>query len=136
MVNELIEELDTVRIIALNVIGTVVDIGSGGIYTVEFVDDDLPIGAHDKHILYHCRSDEIEFYHKGPVLAVESSKLPEIPPKRVECPVLKVEIDDIDCIENREIVDGNHGGRFFPDGFDKTDGFESICKGCRWHVYN
>ena len=70
-----IEELDTVRIKALNVIGTVVDIDSYGRYTVEFVDDELPIGDHDKHILYYCRIDDIEFYHKGPVLAAESSRL-------------------------------------------------------------
>ena len=35
----------------------------------------------------------------------------------VECPVLKKMIKDIDCIENRDIVDGNLDERFLPEGF-------------------
>ena len=58
------------------------------------------------------------------------------PPEKVKCPVLDyMEIDAIDCIENRELVDGDHSGRFYPDGFEDNPDYEDICQECEWHNY-
>lgn len=54
---------------------------------------------------------------------------------RVYCPVLDREIEDIDCIENRDIVDGNLDERFLAEGFRKRKDWKSACRKCEWHNY-
>ena len=53
----------------------------------------------------------------------------------VECPVLKKIIKDIDCIENRDIVDGNLDERFIPEGFKERRDWKGACRACKWHEY-
>ena len=53
----------------------------------------------------------------------------------VECPVLKKMIKDIDCIENRDIVDGNLDERFLPEGFNERRDWKGACRACKWHEY-
>ena len=54
---------------------------------------------------------------------------------KVECPVLERWIEDIDCIENRDVVDGNLIERFLPDDFKNKSEWKGICITCKWHDY-
>ncbi len=51
----------------------------------------------------------------------------------VHCPLLSREIEDIDCIENRDIVDGNLDEKFLPEEFKSRRDWKSICRECKWH---
>lgn len=53
----------------------------------------------------------------------------------VHCPVLGREIEGIDCIENRDIVDGNLDERFLPEGFKNRRDWKSTCRECKWHDF-
>jgi len=54
---------------------------------------------------------------------------------RVYCPLLEKEIEDIDCIENRDIADGNLDEGFLPEGFKSRRDWKSVCRECKWHDY-
>ncbi len=56
-------------------------------------------------------------------------------PSHVLCPVLDKEIRDIDCIENRDAVDGNVVEKYLLDGFKEREDWKDRCKSCQWHNY-
>ena len=53
----------------------------------------------------------------------------------VLCPLVDEEIEDIECIENREIADGNLIESCLPDRFKQKKSLREICKKCKWHNY-
>ena len=53
----------------------------------------------------------------------------------VKCPLVDEMIEDIDCIENVDAVDGRLKADKLPDRFKKKDDWETICKKCKWHNY-
>lgn len=53
----------------------------------------------------------------------------------VDCPLVDRKIEDIDCIENREIVDGNLIEECMPECYKKKENWKDICKKCKWHNY-
>ena len=121
---EIIEEFDTVYVEKENKSGVVVDIDGFGKYTVEYNDDSLPIGVDGKHILFCCSREEIRLVIKGtdPDLNLDG------PPKTVLCPVLKDEIADIDCLENRD-------NRFPDKVYEEIPDCMEKCKECEWHNF-
>ena len=52
-------------------------------------------------------------------------------PDYVMCPLVDAEIENIDCIENSDAVDG----MLKKDRFKKKSEWEKICKKCKWHNY-
>ncbi len=120
-----IEELDTVYIEKEKKSGTVVDISKFGKYTVEYVDDKLPIGAEGKHILIDCIREDIRLVHKGAAKVDENL---DGPPKFILCPVLGKEIADIDCLENRD-------NSFTETVYDEIPDCSEKCKECEWHDF-
>lgn len=56
-------------------------------------------------------------------------------PDYVMCPLVDQEIENIDCIENSDAVDGIIQKENVPDRFKKKPGWEEICKKCKWHEY-
>ena len=54
---------------------------------------------------------------------------------RVMCPLVDEIIENIDCIENSDAVDGLIKKNSVPDRFKRKPGWESICKKCQWHNY-
>lgn len=66
---------------------------------------------------------------------VENDAMEEAP-DNVSCPLVGGEmIDAGDCIENRDIADGNIKERHLPDKFKVKTDWRSICKNCRWHYF-
>lgn len=55
--------------------------------------------------------------------------------RRVDCPLVDEIIEDIDCIENRDIVDGMIIESSMPERFKKKEHWKDICKKCKWHNY-
>lgn len=55
--------------------------------------------------------------------------------RMVMCPLVDKEIEDIDCIENRDCIDGFIRISSLPDKYKQKDGYEDICKNCKWHNY-
>ena len=53
----------------------------------------------------------------------------------VKCPLVDEMIEDIDCIENVDAVDGRLKADKLPERFKKKDDWETICKKCKWHNY-
>lgn len=53
----------------------------------------------------------------------------------VFCPLVDEIITDIDCIENRDIVDGMFTMSCLPDKYKEKKDFMEICKNCKWHNY-
>ena len=56
-------------------------------------------------------------------------------PDVVLCPLVDVEIENIDCIENSDAVDGIIKKETVPLRFKKKHDWETICKNCKWHGY-
>lgn len=56
-------------------------------------------------------------------------------PDVVLCPLVDVEIENIDCIENSDAVDGIIKKETVPLRFKKKPDWEAICKNCKWHGY-
>ena len=56
-------------------------------------------------------------------------------PDVVLCPLVDVEIENIDCIENSDAVDGIIKKETVPLRFKKKSDWESICKNRKWHGY-
>ena len=56
-------------------------------------------------------------------------------PDVVLCPLVDVEIENIDCIENSDAVDGIIKKETVPLRFKKKPDWEKICKNCKWHGY-
>lgn len=58
------------------------------------------------------------------------------PPRYVLCPLVEQDIESIDCIENRDIVDGFIKENHIPLRFKKKSDWKEICLNCEWHNYN
>lgn len=56
-------------------------------------------------------------------------------PDYVMCPLVDEKIENIDCIENSDAVDGMLKKDFVPERFKKKPEWEEICKKCKWHGY-
>lgn len=53
----------------------------------------------------------------------------------VFCPLVDKMIEDIDCIENRDVVEGMIIESALPDKYKKKENWKNICKNCKWHNY-
>ncbi len=53
----------------------------------------------------------------------------------VFCPLVDEIIEDIDCIENRDCVDGFIKLTSLPERYKVKKDFINICKKCKWHYY-
>ena len=56
-------------------------------------------------------------------------------PDEVLCPLIDERIENIDCIENRDCIDGMIVLSSLPDIYKQKPNYKSICKNCRWHSY-
>lgn len=56
-------------------------------------------------------------------------------PDFVRCPLVDKEIENIDCIENSDAVDGIIKKETIPERFKKKPNWEKICEKCKWHGY-
>lgn len=53
----------------------------------------------------------------------------------VFCPLVDRKIEDIDCIENRDIVDGMIVETSLPEEYKEKKDWKDICRKCSWHNY-
>lgn len=53
----------------------------------------------------------------------------------VKCPLADEMIENIDCIENADAVDGVLKMDKVPERFKKKADWATICKNCKWHNY-
>ena len=53
----------------------------------------------------------------------------------VYCPLVDRKIEDIDCIENRDVVDDMIIEETMPDEYKAKRNWKTICKACEWHNY-
>lgn len=51
------------------------------------------------------------------------------------CPLVGQKIENIDCIENSDAVDGMIKKDSVPERFKVKSDWEEICKNCKWHGY-
>lgn len=56
-------------------------------------------------------------------------------PDFVMCPLVGQKIENVDCIENSDAVDGIIRKDSVPERFKKKSDWEEICKNCKWHGY-
>ena len=54
-------------------------------------------------------------------------------PNFVLCPLVDTEIENIDCIENSDDVDGINKKDKLQERFKKKPNWEKICEKCKWH---
>ena len=54
---------------------------------------------------------------------------------RVMCPLVEEMIENIDCIENSDAVDGLIKKSSVPDRFKRKPEWENICMECQWLNY-
>lgn len=54
----------------------------------------------------------------------------------VFCPLVDDKIEDIDCIENRDVVDGMIKENSLPIRYKQKEKWKEICKKCKWHNYD
>lgn len=55
--------------------------------------------------------------------------------KFVFCPLVNANIENIDCIENRDVVDEMIIDDSMPDKYKQKENWREICKKCKWHNY-
>ena len=53
----------------------------------------------------------------------------------IYCPMVDKDIEDIDCIENRDVVDGLLPEKSLPNIYKKKNNWKELCKNCKWHSY-
>ena len=53
----------------------------------------------------------------------------------VKCPLVDEMVEDIDCIEYVDAVDGVVKMDKVPERFKKKADWKGICKNCKWHSY-
>ena len=53
----------------------------------------------------------------------------------MRCPLVDREIEDIDCVENRDAVDDMIAESSVPDEYKRKENWKDICKKCSWHNY-
>lgn len=52
----------------------------------------------------------------------------------INCPLTDTKIDEIDCLENIDIIDGFvSDDSYIPKEFKIKPDYESICKNCKYH---
>lgn len=55
--------------------------------------------------------------------------------KLIQCPLVDALIEDIDCIENRDIVNEMLTEDGMPARFKQKANWKEICRKCKWHNY-
>lgn len=53
----------------------------------------------------------------------------------VFCPLVDAEIEDIDCIENRDVADDMIAEESLPQKYKAKENWKEICLNCEWHNY-
>ena len=53
----------------------------------------------------------------------------------VFCPLVDRTIEDIECIEARDVADRLIRENFIPDEYRKKEQWREICKKCKYHDY-
>lgn len=53
--------------------------------------------------------------------------------KKVFCPLADEAVEVINCIENRDIIDGFFDISCLPEKYTAKADFKEICKSCKWH---
>lgn len=53
----------------------------------------------------------------------------------VFCPLVDIEIEDIDCLVTRDVVDGMLKESAIVDMFKEKPDWQEICLKCKWHNY-
>lgn len=51
------------------------------------------------------------------------------------CPLVDIEIEDIDCLVTRDVVDGMLKESAIVDMFKEKPDWQEICLKCKWHNY-
>lgn len=54
---------------------------------------------------------------------------------KILCPLVDDVIEDIDCIENRDVINEMIVEEALPDKYKKKSNWKEICKNCKWHNY-
>lgn len=54
---------------------------------------------------------------------------------KIRCPLVDHDIDDIDCIENRDVVDDMIVESSMPDKYKTKENWKEICMKCKYHNY-
>ena len=54
---------------------------------------------------------------------------------KVLCPLVNAQIEDIDCIETRDAVDGILLERTVPVEYKQKEDWKEICRKCKYHNY-
>jgi len=55
--------------------------------------------------------------------------------KYVFCPITEDRIEDIECIETRDAVDGLFIEDTVPEEYKKKENWKNICRECKWHNF-
>ena len=55
--------------------------------------------------------------------------------EKVVCPLIDEEIEEIECIENRDCIDGIVSEESLPKKYMIKDGWKDICKKCKYHSF-
>lgn len=51
------------------------------------------------------------------------------------CPLVDDIIEDIECIENRDVVDEMTTEESLPNKYKRKSNWKEICRKCKWHNY-
>lgn len=51
------------------------------------------------------------------------------------CPLVDDIIEDIECIENRDVVDEMITEESLPNKYERKSNWKEICRKCKWHNY-
>nr|DAZ69360.1 MAG TPA: hypothetical protein [Caudoviricetes sp.] len=51
------------------------------------------------------------------------------------CPLVDDIIEDIGCIENRDVVDEMIAEESLPNKYKRKSNWKEICRKCKWHNY-
>lgn len=51
------------------------------------------------------------------------------------CPLVDDIIEDIECIENRDVVDEMITDESLPNKYKRKSNWKEICRKCKWHNY-
>lgn len=53
----------------------------------------------------------------------------------VLCPLIDDYIEDIECLENRAVVDRELIEKSMPEKYKKKRAWRGVCANCQWHNY-
>ena len=51
------------------------------------------------------------------------------------CPLVDEKIENVDCVENRDVADGMYKEDCIPPKCRQKEQWKDICKNCKWHNY-